>query len=119
MITTGHFIEGIFKGFNIKKSRPNAQGISRETLQCGIAYYAESDFGEVEQIFTLTVSKQLQDQGIPARLAELNGKHVKIPYSMRDWEINGRKGTVYDLHTGIKELLDRGFVEIKPTVKAA
>ncbi|MFN4055866.1 MAG: DNA-binding protein [Alishewanella aestuarii] len=118
-LNSGHFIEGVLKGFHIKKSRPNANGVVRETLQVGIAYFAESDFGEVEQIFTLTVPKPLVDAGIPSRMSELNGRHVRVPYSMRDWEMNGRNGTIYQLHGKIKEFLDRGLIEVKPQVKAA
>jgi hypothetical protein len=118
MKNTGLSITGVFKGFNVKKGRPNAQGVVKETLQCGVEIYSEGDFGEVSEIFVLTVPQNLVSSGFPPKMSDLNGKLVTLPVTVREWEFNGRSGTTYSIASSASSLLDNGHIEVK-TIKAA
>lgn len=111
----GYICHGIFKGFMETTSRPNAQGITRTKLQCAVEVSAITDFGLVSEMRVFSVPDPIVQMGLPSRMTSSVNKQVALPFVMRDWEMNGRKGTSINLCPSVKELLDAGlFCSEKP-----
>jgi hypothetical protein len=110
---TGLFAHGIFKGFANKQGRPNAQGIVRNKLQCAVEVLTRTEFGDVTEMKVFNVPDDLVNAGIPPRMSNLQDKAVMIPFTIREWEMNGRNGITINLCPSIKQLLDADAVLIK------
>ena len=117
---TGLFAHGIFKGFSNKQGRANAQGIVKNKLQCAVEVLVRTEFGEVTEMKIFNVPEDLINMGIPPRMSNLQDKPVMIPFTIREWEMNGRNGITINLCPSIKHLLDADAVLLKqPDAKAA
>lgn len=102
----GYICHGIFKGFSEHTSRPNAQGITRTKLQCAVEVIEKTQFGEVTEMRVFNVPDSIVQMGAPARMSNFINKEVALPFAMRDWEMNGRKGTTINVCASVKDLLD-------------
>lgn len=111
---SGYMCHGIFKGFAEKQSRPNQQGISRTSLQCAVEVVVLTDFGEASEMRLFNVPDSIVQMGIPSRMTSLVNKQVALPFVLREWEMNGRKGTSISLCPSVKHLLDADLFTIKP-----
>lgn len=111
---SGYMCHGIFKGFAEKQSRPNQQGIARTKLECAVEVVTQTDFGESTEMRVFNVPDSIVQMGIPSRMTSLVNKQVALPFVLREWEMNGRKGTSISLCPSVKHLLDADLFTIKP-----
>lgn len=119
-LQTGLFAHGIFKGFVNKQGRPNAQGIAKSRLTCAVEVLTHTEFGPVTEMKVFGVNDDLIQAGIPPRMSTLQDKPVMLPFTIREWEFNGKSGVSVNLCFSIKQLLDADAVLIKHTdAKAA
>lgn len=83
----GLTVNGKLLGTRVQKSRPDANGQTRNTLYCGIEVEKTNSYGASESvIFDIVISENLIKAGIPAKLALMNDTQVSLPIWNRVWQ---------------------------------
>lgn len=107
----GLLLSGTYMGTRIARGKPDQNGQSKETLYCGIGFFTQGRYGQQETVIEAIISKALIDQGLPAKLAAFEGKHVTLPVFCSPWT-NGK---------GMNTIVSNDAVEMftQQAVKAA
>lgn len=95
---------GVYKGVRIQRSKPDQNGIVKETLYCGISTERQGNYGTEETIIELVISDQLIKQGIPAKLAALEGTQISLPFWERLWQGAKSVGVTRYLSQEVKDI---------------
>lgn len=95
---------GVYKGVRIQKSKPDQNGITKETLYCGISTERQGAYGTEETIIELVISEQLIKQGIPTKLAALEGQQISLPFWERLWQGRAAPGLTRYLSQEVKDI---------------
>jgi hypothetical protein len=92
----GLTVNGVYKGTRVQRSKPDANGQSKDTIFAGVAIEAKNAYGTTEQIIEIVISSALVTQGLPAKLHALTDQLVSFPVWQSVWTGTKRSGvTLY------------------------
>lgn len=103
----GLTVNGVYKGVRQQHGRPNAQGVVRTTLYCGIAVVRQGNYGTEETIIEMVISEQLIKEGVPAKLAQFEGELISLPFWERLWEGTSTPGLTRYLSNEVKDMFQK------------